>query len=183
MGTLAPGTLPVEAFSALRGADGPCGSGGAPGRMADHGDRTPALGGLWRDADEGPRIEPLCARTFDNADRVHRDVCGRLRHRHQLHAQAGSERPAVLRRAFAGAEPTKWTSDTSSIRGPRPHRSGDRVAGQEEIAAMGIDLPVIWAVIIGFGLMMYVVMDGFDLGIGILFPFIRDRGDRDTLVN
>src|SRR6202171_2104919 len=49
--------------------------------------------------------------------------------------------------------------------------------------AMGIDLPVIWAVIIGLGLMMYVVMDGFDLGIGILFPFIRDRGDRDTLVN
>jgi cytochrome d ubiquinol oxidase subunit II len=48
---------------------------------------------------------------------------------------------------------------------------------------MGIDLPVIWTVIIGFGLMMYVVMDGFDLGIGILFPFIRDRGDRDTLVN
>src|SRR5258706_4349864 len=48
---------------------------------------------------------------------------------------------------------------------------------------MGIDLPVIWAVIIGFGLMMYVVMDGFDLGIGILFPFIRDRRDRDTMVN
>src|SRR3979411_1290808 len=48
---------------------------------------------------------------------------------------------------------------------------------------MGIDLPVIWAVSIGFGLMMYVVMDGFDLGIGILFPFIRDRGDRNTLVN
>ena len=48
---------------------------------------------------------------------------------------------------------------------------------------MGIDLPVIWAVIIGFGLMMYVVMDGFDLGIGILFPFIRDRGDRDIMVN
>src|ERR1700681_891121 len=98
--------------------------------------------------------------------------------------KAGSERPAVLRRAFARAEPTKWTSDTSSIRGPRPHRSGDRVAGQqEEITTMGIDLPVIWAVIIGFGLMMYVVMDGFDLGIGILFPFIRDRGDRDTMVN
>jgi cytochrome bd ubiquinol oxidase subunit II len=48
---------------------------------------------------------------------------------------------------------------------------------------MGIDLPVIWAVIIGFGLMMYVVMDGFDLGIGILFPFIRDRHDRDVMVN
>jgi cytochrome d ubiquinol oxidase subunit II len=48
---------------------------------------------------------------------------------------------------------------------------------------MGIDLPVVWAVIIAFGLMMYVVMDGFDLGIGILFPFVRSREDRDTMVN
>jgi cytochrome d ubiquinol oxidase subunit II len=48
---------------------------------------------------------------------------------------------------------------------------------------MGIDLPVIWALIIAFGLMMYVVMDGFDLGIGILFPFVGDRVDRDTMVN
>lgn len=48
---------------------------------------------------------------------------------------------------------------------------------------MGIDLPVVWAAIIAFGLMMYVVMDGFDLGIGILFPFVRDGDDRDTMVN
>jgi cytochrome d ubiquinol oxidase subunit II len=48
---------------------------------------------------------------------------------------------------------------------------------------MGIDLPLIWAIIIGFGLMMYVIMDGFDLGIGILFPFIRNHEDRDTMVN
>jgi cytochrome d ubiquinol oxidase subunit II len=40
---------------------------------------------------------------------------------------------------------------------------------------MGIDLPLIWAVIIIFGIMMYVVMDGFDLGIGILFPFIQGQ--------
>ncbi len=31
--------------------------------------------------------------------------------------------------------------------------------------------------------MMYVVMDGFDLGIGILFPFVRDIEDRDIMVN
>ena len=31
--------------------------------------------------------------------------------------------------------------------------------------------------------MMYVVMDGFDLGIGILFPFVGDRSDRDLMVN
>jgi len=48
---------------------------------------------------------------------------------------------------------------------------------------VGIDLPLVWAVIIGFALMMYVIMDGFDLGIGILFPFVRDRSDRDTMVN
>src|SRR5262245_7759773 len=48
---------------------------------------------------------------------------------------------------------------------------------------MGIDLPLVWLVIIVFGLMMYVVMDGFDLGIGILLPFVPDRAQRDTMVN
>ncbi|QXH50860.1 cytochrome d ubiquinol oxidase subunit II [Pseudomonas fakonensis] len=48
---------------------------------------------------------------------------------------------------------------------------------------MGIDLPLIWAVIIIFGVMMYVVMDGFDLGIGILFPFVPGEGDRDVMMN
>ncbi|NYT36719.1 cytochrome d ubiquinol oxidase subunit II [Allopusillimonas soli] len=48
---------------------------------------------------------------------------------------------------------------------------------------MGIDLALIWAVIILFGILMYVVMDGFDLGIGILFPFFGDRHDRDVMMN
>jgi cytochrome d ubiquinol oxidase subunit II len=48
---------------------------------------------------------------------------------------------------------------------------------------MGVDLPLLWAIIIAFGLMMYVIMDGFDLGIGILSPFVRSREDRDTMVN
>jgi cytochrome bd ubiquinol oxidase subunit II len=48
---------------------------------------------------------------------------------------------------------------------------------------MGVDLPLIWSLIIGFGLMMYVLMDGFDLGIGILFPFIPGREHRDVMVN
>ena len=47
---------------------------------------------------------------------------------------------------------------------------------------MGIDLPLIWAIIIIFGIMMYVVMDGFDLGIGILFPFIKGESDRDVMM-
>ena len=48
---------------------------------------------------------------------------------------------------------------------------------------MGIDLPLIWILIIAFGVMMYVVMDGFDLGIGILFPFVPAPADRDTMIN
>lgn len=45
------------------------------------------------------------------------------------------------------------------------------------------DLVLIWAFIIGFGVIMYVVMDGFDLGIGILFPFAPSEEDRDTMMN
>ena len=48
---------------------------------------------------------------------------------------------------------------------------------------MGVDLTLIWAVIILFGILMYVVMDGFDLGIGILFPFFTDESDRDVMMN
>jgi len=48
---------------------------------------------------------------------------------------------------------------------------------------MGIDLPLIWAVIILFGVMMYVVMDGFDLGIGILFTAVKAEQDRDVMMN
>ena len=48
---------------------------------------------------------------------------------------------------------------------------------------MGVDLPLVWAVIILAGIMMYVVMDGFDLGIGILFPLVADDDDRDVMMN
>ncbi len=48
---------------------------------------------------------------------------------------------------------------------------------------MGIALSLIWAVIIIFGVMMYVVMDGFDLGIGMLFPFVKGEQDRDVMMN
>ena len=46
-----------------------------------------------------------------------------------------------------------------------------------------IDLTIIWAGIIGFAIVAYVVMDGFDLGIGILFPLFKVGKDRDTAMN
>ncbi|VTN08695.1 cytochrome bd-II oxidase subunit 2 [Raoultella terrigena] len=48
---------------------------------------------------------------------------------------------------------------------------------------MAIDLSVIWFAIIVFATLMYIVMDGFDLGIGILFCTIRDPEDRNVMVN
>lgn len=48
---------------------------------------------------------------------------------------------------------------------------------------MGIDLSLTWAIIILFGLMMYVVMDGFDLGIGLLFLRVHDEQERDIMMN
>src|SRR5262245_43098589 len=41
--------------------------------------------------------------------------------------------------------------------------------------SMNIDLSFVWAAIIGFSVMMYVLLDGFDLGIGILFPFTHSN--------
>jgi len=46
-----------------------------------------------------------------------------------------------------------------------------------------MDLSLVWAIIILFGIMMYIVMDGFDLGIGILYLFFKDKDDRDLMMN
>jgi cytochrome d ubiquinol oxidase subunit II len=45
------------------------------------------------------------------------------------------------------------------------------------------DLPAIFAFIIAFAIFAYVVMDGFDLGIGILFPAIPAGHERDSAMN
>ncbi|MGH8124252.1 MAG: cytochrome d ubiquinol oxidase subunit II [Rhodanobacteraceae bacterium] len=44
-------------------------------------------------------------------------------------------------------------------------------------------LPVVWYFIIGFAVMMYVLLDGFVLGIGILTPFADDDVQRDHMMN
>jgi cytochrome d ubiquinol oxidase subunit II len=44
-------------------------------------------------------------------------------------------------------------------------------------------ITTIWAGLIAFIVLAYVVLDGFDLGVGILFAVQRDARDRDTMVN
>jgi cytochrome d ubiquinol oxidase subunit II len=45
------------------------------------------------------------------------------------------------------------------------------------------DLAFIWAGLIAFAVLAYVVLDGFDLGIGILFPFVKGEKQRDEMMN
>ena len=40
-------------------------------------------------------------------------------------------------------------------------------------------LPVIWALLIGTAVALYVILDGFDLGIGILFPYAKEEKEQD----
>jgi cytochrome bd ubiquinol oxidase subunit II len=46
---------------------------------------------------------------------------------------------------------------------------------------LGIELWLIWAVLIAFAVFLYVALDGFDLGVGILFPFAKDARERDQM--
>ena len=48
---------------------------------------------------------------------------------------------------------------------------------------MSLDLPLIWAAIIALAVLLYVMLDGFDLGIGILFPFAASPKERDVMMS
>jgi cytochrome d ubiquinol oxidase subunit II len=48
---------------------------------------------------------------------------------------------------------------------------------------MDLDLPFIWAALIAFAVLAYVILDGFDLGVGILFPFMPEEKQRDEMMN
>lgn len=48
---------------------------------------------------------------------------------------------------------------------------------------MSVDLTLAWAVLLAAAVFLYVVMDGFDLGIGALFLVERDEDDRGVMIN
>jgi len=48
---------------------------------------------------------------------------------------------------------------------------------------MSLDLPLIWAAILAVAVLLYVMLDGFDLGIGILFPFAGSPSERDVMMS
>jgi cytochrome bd ubiquinol oxidase subunit II len=46
-----------------------------------------------------------------------------------------------------------------------------------------INLPLIWAGLLAVAVFLYILLDGFDLGVGILFPFAETDQDRDIMMN
>jgi len=48
---------------------------------------------------------------------------------------------------------------------------------------MVIDLVPVWTLILGLAVFMYVLLDGFDLGVGILFPFAPDEASRNLMMD
>jgi cytochrome d ubiquinol oxidase subunit II len=51
------------------------------------------------------------------------------------------------------------------------------------MTATATDIAAIWAFILAFAVFVYVVMDGFDLGLGLLFPLFPEKADRDVIMN
>ncbi|SDG59726.1 cytochrome d ubiquinol oxidase subunit II [Sulfitobacter delicatus] len=48
---------------------------------------------------------------------------------------------------------------------------------------LGFELSFIWAGIIAGAVLIYVILDGFDLGVGLLFPLTKDEGERNVMMN
>ena len=48
---------------------------------------------------------------------------------------------------------------------------------------MSVDLTLVWAGLLAFAVFAYIVMDGFDLGVGILFPTLKAGDQRDKAMN
>ena len=51
------------------------------------------------------------------------------------------------------------------------------------MASLVLDFVPIWTVILAVGVFLYVLLDGFDLGVGILYGFAPDTTSRNTMMN
>ena len=75
----------------------------------------------------------------------------------------------------------------ASLRGEGQGEGSDGSVGRcvRGLAMQSISywLPIVWACLLGVGVVMYVLLDGFDLGIGILFLSGASEEERDHMMN
>src|SRR6185369_10432605 len=64
---------------------------------------------------------------------------------------------------------------------PRAPREVTLLAAAEAMEAT--NLAIFWASVIAVSIIIYVILDGFDLGVGVLFSFTRDESSRVQMLN
>src|SRR5262249_2002295 len=102
-------------------------------------------------------------------DRLRRD----LHRRRALHPAPDRQGPRAGGRRSARAGPP------ARLRARRGLGRGRSQGGQ----AVSLDLPFSAAGVSALAVLMFVLLDGFDLGIGILFPFAKETHERDVMMD
>ena len=88
----------------------------------------------------------------------------------------------LVRRGPAGGRGSVARSRAAG-RGVRSNAPASKAATEAKERIMVLDLVPIWTVLIGLAVFYYVVFDGFDLGVGILYGFARSEDDRALMMN
>ena len=141
----------------------------------------PALGGLRPDAHRRrghPGGDRRRGRDLARGlrDRLRADLPGRRLLHGAAGAATGRSRRSRRRRATG-----QRVGRARRGRSRRPmRRSSPR--SERRWPSSALDLTVAWAGIIVLAVVMYVLLDGFDLGVGILFPFAPSDEDRDLMM-
>src|SRR5690606_30579476 len=161
------------------------------GRLVRHRTGPPALAGIRPSAHPRRHLARTGSQRGGHAGPLRLHLRHHLRDGDLLHKPPHRARPLARSQSetVRPAEPPAFRRRGGHARspGPRTRSAGLFPAGDEAmtetITAMEWYLPVIWASLIGLAVMMYVILDGFDLGIGILFPFTRQEEERDVMMN
>src|SRR6202790_3054683 len=170
---LARRTLRESVAAYFRNGDGPGGLRCRARGLDHYRDRTSAVHSLWIAAHH--RFRFAVGRT------CRRFIANRFRHR-LFHRVCGRPDLPVPADGVAAASRRRGTERRHASPCRRHHaRSRRDSAWSRPMTA--IDLPLIGAFIIAFAVFVYVVMDGFDLGLGILYPLFPNKTDRDVIMN
>src|SRR5882757_4335534 len=154
--------------------DGAAGFRRGPRRLDDDGSRPPALDRLWDASD----------RRFGAAV-AHRRRCPGLVAGIHGGVSADLSDRLLCDGAHHSRRPRRGASRRLADRERTPERSrpGRTPYGRKVAMNAVLDLVPVWTLILGAGIFFYVLLDGFDLGVGMLYGFMTDTGSRNTVMS
>ena len=90
----------------------------------------------------------------------------------------------MLRIVRKGPGATRRNSEIEAGRpeAPGPGRSGQPRRGRDQMTQV-LDFVPLWTLLLGMAVFFYVLLDGFDLGVGMLFGLAPDAASRNTIMN